>query len=195
MLKHRLITGPLMILALALIFYLDHILDHFSIDGTFLQHVFVGRTYPPAGLLTLAVLLVLIILSSRELYAIFHAKGIPANGALISLAAVLGCFLVYVIPYYADSPTSVAIFATAVVVVFLAALIRHSWLNHRTEGSVAVAAVTLFSFMYLGLLPGFYLAIRRWHDAEVVAAIILITKACDVGAYFTGRFLGRHKLI
>ncbi|MCC7407600.1 MAG: phosphatidate cytidylyltransferase, partial [Phycisphaeraceae bacterium] len=36
---------------------------------------------------------------------------------------------------------------------------------------------------------------RRWHDAEVVAAIILITKACDVGAYFTGRFLGRHKLI
>ncbi|MFW6032287.1 MAG: phosphatidate cytidylyltransferase, partial [Phycisphaeraceae bacterium] len=64
-----------------------------------------------------------------------------------------------------------------------------------TEGSVAVASVSLFALIYLGTLPGFYLAIRHDHSAWVVAALIVITKSCDVGAYFTGRAIGRHKLV
>ncbi len=56
-------------------------------------------------------------------------------------------------------------------------------------------SATLFAFVYFGTLPGFYLALRHQHSVWVVAAAILVTKACDIGAYFTGRAVGRHKLI
>jgi phosphatidate cytidylyltransferase len=44
-------------------------------------------------------------------------------------------------------------------------------------------------------MTGFFLAIRRTHSAWWIVGIILVTKACDSGAYFTGRAIGRHKLI
>ena len=53
----------------------------------------------------------------------------------------------------------------------------------------------MFAFVYLGLMFGFLLALRREHSAWVVAGVLLITKSCDIGAYFTGRSIGRHKLI
>jgi phosphatidate cytidylyltransferase len=62
-------------------------------------------------------------------------------------------------------------------------------------GVVASAGGTLLAFVYLGLMSGFLLAIRREHSVWVLAWVILTTKACDIGAYFAGRSLGRHKLI
>ncbi|MFW5681789.1 MAG: phosphatidate cytidylyltransferase, partial [Phycisphaeraceae bacterium] len=53
----------------------------------------------------------------------------------------------------------------------------------------------LLALIYLGTLPGFLLAIRRWHSAWVVVGIVLVIKASDIGAYFVGRAIGRHKLI
>src|SRR5690606_31108032 len=42
---------------------------------------------------------------------------------------------------------------------------------------------------------GSLLAIRAEHSAWVLAAVLLVTKSCDIGAYFTGRAIGKHKLI
>ena len=60
---------------------------------------------------------------------------------------------------------------------------------------MAAGAAATFAMIYMGLLPGFYLAIRRWHGAGLVAGIMLVTKSCDIGAYTTGRLIGKHKLI
>jgi phosphatidate cytidylyltransferase len=55
---------------------------------------------------------------------------------------------------------------------------------------------------YLGLLPSFLMQLR-WldvgaavpRDARGALALgIFIPKCCDIGAYFTGRFLGRHPM-
>jgi phosphatidate cytidylyltransferase len=53
----------------------------------------------------------------------------------------------------------------------------------------------LLAAAYLGVLPGFYLQLRALGTAWLVAGVMLVTKACDIGAYFTGRSLGRRKLI
>jgi phosphatidate cytidylyltransferase len=53
----------------------------------------------------------------------------------------------------------------------------------------------LFAFVYLGLLFGFLMAIRRHHEVWIILWVLLVTKSCDTGAYFTGRAIGRHKLI
>lgn len=183
-----------MILGLLGLIWLDNRIDQIQIQGTVLQKLFAGRSYLPAGLLMLALALVIIPLTARELGAIFRAKGIASDPLLVSLAAMIGCVAVYAMPARIDSQKSVAILGTVLVGLFLASLIRHSW-NARTQGAVAAAGVTMFTMIYLGFLPGFYILIRRWHDAWIIAGILLVTKSCDIGAYFTGRALGRHKLI
>jgi phosphatidate cytidylyltransferase len=69
------------------------------------------------------------------------------------------------------------------------------------EPGQAVARLSLAVWLvcYLGLLPCF-LAQLRWLPGEPrggTAAILLtifVPKCCDIGAYFTGRFLGRHPM-
>ncbi|MCC6580163.1 MAG: phosphatidate cytidylyltransferase [Phycisphaeraceae bacterium] len=195
MLKHRLIAGPAMFLLLLAVFYLDDRLDLCDLRGTVWQKVFLGRAYLPAGLLLLGAVVVLEILACKELCRIFRAKGIPADRAMVTLASIVGCSMMYVIPYETNSRMTLAIFASCVVAMFLGTLYKHSWITRRTEGAVAVAGVTMLSLIYAGLLPGFLIAIRRWYSAWVVLAVVLIVKSCDIGAYATGRLLGRHKLI
>ena len=195
MLRQRLIFGPIMIGALVLVFYLDNQLDRLDLTGTWWQALFLGRSHLPRGLLILALFLALIVLTSRELCDIFAAKAIAADRFMVALAGVAGCLLMFAIPQGISSRSTLAIFASLLIVVFLATLLKYSWARKRTEGAVGAAAVAMFALVYMGLLPGFLVAIRRWHSAWVVLGIILVTKMCDSGAYFTGRSIGRHKLI
>jgi phosphatidate cytidylyltransferase len=57
----------------------------------------------------------------------------------------------------------------------------------------------LWIVAYLGLLPSALVQLR-WlpgdTDSGLMALVlsIFVPKSCDIGAYFTGRFLGRHKM-
>lgn len=61
-------------------------------------------------------------------------------------------------------------------------------------------ALAVFAIAYLGLLPSFFVQLR-WLDpvhadkgTQALALAVFVPKLCDVGAYFAGRFLGRHKM-
>lgn len=183
-----------MIGALFAVFYLDNQLDRLTLSPAW-QSIFMSRPYLPRGLLVLLAVLVLIVLGAKELCHIFHAKGIAADRNMVTLAAMSACLLMYAMPQKLSSRDAITVFSTLVIVVFLITLIKHSWTTKRPEGAVLAAAVTMFALIYMGLLPGVLITIRRWYSAWVVAAIVLITKSCDIGAYFTGRAIGRHKLI
>ena len=68
-------------------------------------------------------------------------------------------------------------------------------------GSIADAGATLLMVFYLGLLSSFGLQLRSGVDTPAQEGVglllitLLVTKASDIGAYFTGSALGRHKLI
>lgn len=56
-------------------------------------------------------------------------------------------------------------------------------------------AATFFILGYLGFLPAFLVQLRwRPDGALALAAAIFVTKSGDIGAYFTGRMLGRHRM-
>jgi phosphatidate cytidylyltransferase len=65
--------------------------------------------------------------------------------------------------------------------------------------SVERMARTLLAVAYLGLFPSF-LVQQRWlfpagsASSVALALTIFVPKCCDIGAYFTGRLLGRHKM-
>lgn len=194
MLKYRLIFGPIMIAVLIGVIVLDGYLDQVDLTGTPLQSLFLGRTYLPAGLLLLLGIAVLVVLGARELCTIFRAKGVTIDTPVIMLSGLLGLVLFYATPHGLGSQTAVAIYGSAMSGLFLATLVIHSR-KGRTRGAIHAAAAGMFTFVYLGVLPGYLMAIRSWHSASILIAVIAITKSCDIGAYFTGRAIGRHKLI
>jgi phosphatidate cytidylyltransferase len=91
------------------------------------------------------------------------------------------------------------------ILVAFVALVQGTFLvemaRFREPGhSVARIALTLWVCAYLGLLPSF-LAQLRWlkagdpsYGTMALALAIFVPKVCDIGAYFTGRFLGRHPM-
>jgi phosphatidate cytidylyltransferase len=87
--------------------------------------------------------------------------------------------------------------------IVLSAFIREMAVFREPGHAVTRISLTLFLAAYLGLLPSFFAQLRWLPDPEdhagiprgtlALALAIFVPKFCDVGAYFTGRFLGRHK--
>jgi phosphatidate cytidylyltransferase len=90
-------------------------------------------------------------------------------------------------------------FAALVLLDFLYEMVRF-----REPGGVVVrCALLVWMLAYLGLLPAFLVQLRFWPgDAEnaeargvaALALVIFVPKCGDIGAYFTGRYLGRHPM-
>jgi len=192
-LKYRLILGPILIAVFLAACWLDDRLDRVALTG-FIQDIFSGRTYLPAGLVLFLLAAFIVPFAAWELCRIFRANNITASTALTVAAGEIGLFMHYCIPNSTKGVTAVAIVCTGLVLMFVFSLAFFS--RHKNvEGVVAAAGGVMFAMIYLGLMFGFLIAIRRYESAWIVAAILLITKSCDIGAYFTGKAIGRHKLI
>jgi phosphatidate cytidylyltransferase len=192
-LKYRLIYGPVLVAAAIGLFWLDRWVDHLPLNE-FWREVFGGLHTAPPGLIIAVVMLLIVPLATRELVTIFRLSGVEANTWFTAIAAVAVGATMYVTPASATGPTGTTIVASVLVACFFFALVWHSR-HAQTKGVVAAGGAMMFIVVYLGLMGGFYLAMRRWHSAWVVLGVILITKCGDIGAYFTGRAIGRHKLI
>jgi len=74
-------------------------------------------------------------------------------------------------------------------------------LRRNTDHALRDAGATVLLVTYLGFLSSFGLHLRCGQDvpglegAWLLLIAVLVTKASDIGAYFTGSALGRHKLI
>lgn len=74
-------------------------------------------------------------------------------------------------------------------------------LGRDPQGSVRDLSATMLMVLYLGLLGGFGTMLRCGKDvpgnegAWLLLIVLLVTKVSDIGAYFTGKAVGRHKLI
>ncbi len=192
-LRQRLLLGPILILVMIVGIWLDEHLAGSPVPAS-LTWLFLGRETVPPGVAILAALLLLSIPASREIVQILIDNGIQASKRVTTTAAIVGLILSFAVPRGLDGPTGAAILSTGSIAVFLAALMFYS--RHRTfEGIVAAAGGTLLAFVYLGLMPGFLLTLRQEHSAWVVLWAVLTTKSCDIGAFFTGITLGRHKMI
>jgi phosphatidate cytidylyltransferase len=158
--------------------------------------------YPFLFVLVLALSLV----ACHELLSLLDAaRRPPAPLCYAAVAAVLAVnWVPHVVPaaraLSADPWSWVAGTFAAVV---LSAFLWEMAVFREPGQSVTRIALTVWVAAYLGLLPSF-LAQLRWlpdpmgysgipRGTLALALAIFVPKFCDVGAYFTGRFLGRHK--
>jgi phosphatidate cytidylyltransferase len=193
MLKYRLITGPVLIVVFLAIVWFDDRMDPVNLSG-FWSDLFRGESHPPQGLVLFVLSMLIAPIAANELSAIFRAQGLMANPRLTACAALLGLTLSYSLPAHMPATQAVAVFSSAMILMFALSLLTFSR-GHNVTGVVAAAGAVLLAMVYLGFMLGFLLAIRRDHSAWWIVGIIFTIKAADTGAYFTGRAIGRHKLI
>ncbi|MDX2132416.1 MAG: phosphatidate cytidylyltransferase [Planctomycetota bacterium] len=189
--RERLLLGPLLILLLVGGLALDQWLDARPLPSAL--RVIGSDTVPP-GVIVFVVMAILGALAARELAAILAANGVLASRRVTTFAAMCGLLASGLIPGHATGTEAFAGVGTAGVLALITALGFYS--RHRSvEGVVAGTGGALLAFVYIGLMLGFLLAIRREHTAWILLWVLMVTKACDIGALFAGKAFGRHKLI
>ncbi|MCE2881599.1 MAG: phosphatidate cytidylyltransferase [Planctomycetaceae bacterium] len=183
MLWQRLITGPLLIALILGVVWFDA-----SLDAPLAE-----RGLPP-GLVLLVFAALLSVLIAREVTAFLRAAKLPASNGAATAAALLGLAGTAGSAITGNPVATAGLGATALSLGLLGAMLRMAW-NRDPAGSLVLAGGTLLAGVYGGVLLGFWMLIRLEHSPWVLVGAVLTTKSCDIGAYFTGMTIGRHKLI
>jgi phosphatidate cytidylyltransferase len=186
-LSRRLITGPLLILALAGLAMLDGMLaDRLGESG-----IAFG----------LAAALILVPIAAIEAAALLRGAGARAStiatviGAEAMLLAPLAATFAPAGPEHApDAATAVGIGLLGPTVAILAASIAIGR-SKQVEGGFTGVAAMLGAAFWTGLLPAFWILTIHEIGAPTAAGLLMVVKAGDIGAYFTGMSIGRRKLI
>lgn len=188
MLKHRLTFGPILIAAILVFSWLDEF-----IDGLPAPAFFPHETWPP-GIIVAMVLIFIGVMGSREVARILRAKSVMIHSWLAATASVFGILVVGLTPSDTVGTTGFAVGVSTVTGSFVIGLL-YAIRSKQTDGAIFVGAGVLLIHVYMGLMLGFLLLIRREHSIWMMIWVLSCVKSCDIGAFFTGTTIGRTKLI
>ncbi|PHQ81783.1 MAG: hypothetical protein COB69_03725 [Phycisphaera sp.] len=173
MLKQRLILGPLMVVFAVLMVWLDD---------------FIHTQTEHKGIAFGVTLCVIIMMTSLELAKILRANNVHVATPVCLISGLVG--LLGTTLWTGEARA----LGTLAVMVMILALLTH--VRHRTiEGVVAAAGGVMLVFVYLGVQSSFWLTLCIAESPWIVLWLLLVTKSCDIGAYFTGRSFGKRKLV
>jgi phosphatidate cytidylyltransferase len=164
-----------------------------------------GHTHGIGGIGLLILLLLILPMAVGELATLFAAEKVRPYRVLTAIGAgtlALHAFFTQW-PWFQNIATSVLAFII-VLEMLLAGLFRA--LMRQTQDAIHNMAGTVLATLYLGGLGWFLMALRVKHShpeswvhfngsTQILLLILLVVKFTDVGAYFGGKAIGKHKLI
>ena len=203
-LRNRLTFGPMMLLGLLGLLWLDSAVEHWT--HPWMRQRF-GINYGIGGVGLMAILLLVLPAATAELARLFTAEQVRPYRFITTVgsgALALHAFLTQWPRFQEIAASSLAFI---IVFVMLLAALRRAW-ERQSQQTIVRMAGTVLAMLYLGGLAWFLMAIRVKHtdptgrahprfDGSTMAVlmILLVVKSTDIGAYFGGRALGRRKLI
>jgi phosphatidate cytidylyltransferase len=199
-LRQRLTYGTLMMAALLGLLYLDYWIEQ-NTQGWIKTP---SHQYGLAGVGLLLLLIFLVPLATAEVGRLFVAENITPYRFLAGLGSGLLAIHAFMTQFPWFQHISASTLAFIIVFTMILAAIRRASGRH-TEEAITHMAGTVLAMLYLGGLSWFIIAIRVKHSSDpihgfqgstqAVVMILLVVKSTDIGAYFGGRYLGKHKLI
>ena len=185
MLKHRLLTGPLLSIALIVLIYFDNTLGCITCQcGTLLQ----------PGLLIAILAMLAAPLVALEFGAMAIKLQLRCNVFILTLLMEIWIATVYLLPETMPNSKAIALFSTILVLGFAFTVFMLSR-NKQLQGVMSGATFTIATSSYVALGFGLLLLLRRDHSAWWILGVIAIVKMCDTGAFFIGCNFGKRKLI
>ncbi len=148
----------------------------------------------PPGIVVAMVLILIGIMGAREVARILRAKSVMIHTWLAALVAVFGILVVGLTPSETAGTTGFAVAISSVAGSFVLGLL-YAIRSKQVEGAIFVGAGVLLIHVYMGMMLGFLLLIRREHSVWMMLWVLACVKSCDIGAFFTGTAIGKRKLI
>ena len=138
-------------------------------------------------------------LACWELRGLFSGERRPsALLCHLGLQAIIVANWVWLFPnvYVIDAP---ALVLGLLALLLILAFLREIAIFQTPGDAVTRVALTMFVLVYLGVLASFlpHLRWRLFPDKQSILALIIaifVPKCCDIGAYFTGRLAGAHRM-
>jgi phosphatidate cytidylyltransferase len=201
-LRNRLTFGPMMLAGMFALLWIDHVAQRMTVGH-------LPRDLPPdsgvAGIGLLALLVIILPVAVVELAMLFTAEQIRPYRAIAALGCGALVLHAFCTQFERFKHVAASAFAFIIVFVMLSAALRRAWSQNASQAIVRMAG-TVLATLYLGGLGWFIMAIRvkqsgsagifHFHGSTgKLLFILIVVKATDIGAYFGGRALGRHKLI
>lgn len=194
--RNRIIFGLIMIATAAGMLYLD-----WKMDGVLLQNFQQQReagkiASPPVKGLVMGVIIgVLTVMALREtvrLAAFNEVRVLVVSGLIGSVSlATLPVWWQFIDPNLpAEGAVVLGLLSIVVLATFAEQMIRH-----RTVDALRQVACTFLTVMYLGVGAALILALRVDYGVPMFVLFLAAVKCTDMGAYFTGSAIGRHKMI
>ncbi|MGF1633540.1 MAG: phosphatidate cytidylyltransferase [Phycisphaerae bacterium] len=192
-LRNRLTFGPIMLGLLIGLLVLDWAVEYWTRPLTS-----AGEGLKGVGLLLL--LLPLLPPATIELARIFALKFARPYRIIAGAGSTLLVLHAFCTQFPVFKPVSASLLMFIVVAIMLVAALRRSFLGTSRDAIIAMAG-TLLAAIYVGGLAWFLMALRVRTGAHFsgttfhVVMILLAVKFTDIGAYFSGKALGKHKMI
>ena len=174
-------------------------LRHRLIAGTILAVVIIGIMLGDAHFAPYSPLLLLFIIVTGSFASWELLQLIPQEKRPPTVPTILFTVLVlasnWANPILGANLAWLAI-VTALILGILASFLLEVVRYNGESGAIARIQSVMLSLFYLGLLPSFLLQMR-WFPSDIALTALLLTifvpKVGDIGAYFSGRFLGKHR--
>ncbi|GDY05890.1 hypothetical protein LBMAG51_06770 [Phycisphaerae bacterium] len=185
MLRTRLIVGSLLIAGLAAIAIIDS-----SSPTAWIGFMRLG----PGAILVLLSLFAFAPILAGEFSRLMHPKEDRKNAPLYFLAIFVGIASIGVLGDALPRHLVMPVVMTGPFFLVIACAINHAR-TRLTTGFANLAGGVLLAYAAIGVPLGFWILLRHDRDAWTLAGAILCVKSADIGAYFTGISIGRHKMI
>ena len=185
MLKQRLITGPLLSIALIALIYFDDNIGCIACEC--------GTTFQP-GLLIALLAMIAAPLAALEFGAMANNANIRCSTPVLILSMEAWIAAMYLIPPTMPTTKAIALLATILIASFFASIVCLSR-GKDLRGVISGSTFTVTTAAYVALGFGLLLLLRRDHSAWWIMGLIATVKMCDTGAFFVGSSIGKHKMI
>ena len=181
----RILIGSVLIVVTAGLLWLDHWME-VRPDGCTTCPIRVGM---PMTILTAF----LIIAGYGEVDKLAAAARMP----VLRLSGLLCAVAVGTLPFWRrlvsddwSDGLTMLVLAGGLMAMFAEQLIRH-----RTDQATRRIAGSLLAVVYLGVCAAVILGLRIRFGMRALVLFLAVVKCMDIGAYFTGTAIGKHKLV
>jgi phosphatidate cytidylyltransferase len=196
--KKRIVFGSLMIVLVAGLFALDWWLEGQALAAAARAQAELGYRPRPVIAPVLAVLLVaLVLVGTLELVRMAAGKGVM----LLRVSAMVGASLLATFPFWWQmvDPQSPLGPTAGELLLFLGLVgilvFGEQMVRCRVDDAIRQIAATFLVIFYLGIGAALVLQMRIGYGMGVLILFLAAVKCTDIGAYFTGSAIGRHKMI